>query len=57
MSGCGDCLTAGMIYGIHGNLNEVDCVSIALKAAALSLRSLDAVPQSLARMLVANDKS
>ncbi|XP_076247460.1 uncharacterized protein LOC143187255 [Calliopsis andreniformis] len=47
VSGCGDCLTAGIIYGIHKNLNEVDCLSLALKAAALSLTSLDAVPASL----------
>lgn len=47
VSGCGDCLTAGMIYGIHKNLDEIDCVSVALKAAALSLRSFDAVPRTL----------
>ncbi|XP_054014330.1 uncharacterized protein LOC128895617 [Hylaeus anthracinus] len=47
VSGCGDCLTAGIIYGIHKNLYETDCLSLGLKAAALSLTSLDAVPASL----------
>ncbi|XP_071561331.1 uncharacterized protein [Temnothorax nylanderi] len=47
VSGCGDCFTAGMIYGIHKNLDEIGCVSVALKAAALSLRSFDAVPRTL----------
>lgn len=47
VSGCGDCLTAGIIYGIHKNFDETDCLSLALKAAALSLTSLDAIPSSL----------
>ncbi|XP_011633807.1 pseudouridine-metabolizing bifunctional protein C1861.05 isoform X2 [Pogonomyrmex barbatus] len=47
VSGCGDCLTAGIIYGIHKDLDEVDCISVALRAAALSLRSFDAVPRTL----------
>lgn len=47
VSGCGDCLTAGVIYGIHKNLDEIGCVSVALKAAALSLRSFNAVPRTL----------
>jgi len=46
-SGCGDCLTAGIIYGIHKNLDEDGCITVALKAAALSLRSFDAVPRTL----------
>ncbi|XP_076281429.1 uncharacterized protein LOC143209541 [Lasioglossum baleicum] len=53
VSGCGDCLTAGMIYGIHKNMIETDCLSLTLKAAALSLTSLDAVPASLS--LLCND--
>ena len=53
VSGCGDCLTAGIIYGIHKNLDERGCLSLALKAAALSLTSLDAVPSSLS--LLCND--
>lgn len=56
VSGCGDCLTAGIIYGIHRNLNESTCLSLALKAAALSLTSLDAVPASLS-LLCNNIKS
>lgn len=55
VSGCGDCLTAGMIYGIHKNLDEINCVSIALKAASLSLKSFDTVPQTLI-MLSHSDK-
>lgn len=51
VSGCGDCLTAGMIYGIHKNLDEIGCVSVALKAAALSLKSYDAVPGTLRDVL------
>lgn len=47
VSGCGDCLTAGIIYGIHKNLDEIGCISVALRAAALSLRSFDAVPRTL----------
>lgn len=47
VSGCGDCLAAGIICGIHRNLDEVTCVTAALKAAALSLRSYETVPQTL----------
>ncbi|XP_031847824.2 uncharacterized protein LOC116433651 [Nomia melanderi] len=50
VSGCGDCLTAGIICGIHKNMIETDCLSLALKAAALSLTSLDAVPPSLSML-------
>ncbi|XP_011351704.1 pseudouridine-metabolizing bifunctional protein C1861.05 isoform X2 [Ooceraea biroi] len=50
VSGCGDCLAAGIICGIHRNLDESGCVSLALKTAALSLSSLDAVPQTLAEL-------
>ncbi|KYM80311.1 hypothetical protein ALC53_09405 [Atta colombica] len=51
VSGCGDCLTAGIIYGIHKNLDEIGCISVALKAASLSLRSFDAVPRTLRDVL------
>jgi len=54
VSGSGDCLTAGMIYGIHKNLDEINCISIALKAAALSLKSFDTVPQTLAMLSHSN---
>ncbi|XP_014470520.1 PREDICTED: pseudouridine-metabolizing bifunctional protein C1861.05 isoform X1 [Dinoponera quadriceps] len=47
VSGCGDCLTAGVIYGVHRNLVESDCISLGLRAAALSLKSLDTVPPTL----------
>ncbi|XP_076752298.1 uncharacterized protein LOC143424234 [Xylocopa sonorina] len=47
VSGCGDCLSAGIIYGIHKNQDETSCLSLALQAAALSLTSLDTVPSSL----------
>ncbi|KOC70624.1 hypothetical protein WH47_03640, partial [Habropoda laboriosa] len=50
VSGCGDCLTAGIIYGIHKNFDETTCLSLALKAASLSLVSLDAVPASLSSL-------
>ncbi|XP_076662445.1 uncharacterized protein LOC143365797 isoform X2 [Halictus rubicundus] len=50
VSGCGDCLTAGMIYGIHKNMIETDCLSFTLKAVALSLTSLEAVPASLSSL-------
>lgn len=56
VSGCGDCLTAGIIYGIHKNLDETNCISIALKAAALSLRSFDTVPRTL-KMLSSSNES
>ncbi|XP_072745140.1 uncharacterized protein [Anoplolepis gracilipes] len=55
VSGCGDCLTAGIIYGIHKNLNETDCISIALKAAALSSRSFDTVPRTLTMLSNSNE--
>lgn len=55
-SGCGDCFAAGIIYGIHNNLNEENCVSLALKAAALSLRSHEPVPSTLASLNETNFK-
>ncbi|XP_066602290.1 uncharacterized protein [Prorops nasuta] len=50
VSGCGDCLNAGIIFGIHHGLSESSCVSLALKAAALSLASLDPVPSTLTQI-------
>ncbi|KAK2582265.1 hypothetical protein KPH14_004611 [Odynerus spinipes] len=47
VSGCGDCLAAGIIHGIHKNLDEESCVALALKAAALSLKSYEPVPSTL----------
>ncbi|EFN87195.1 hypothetical protein EAI_12885 [Harpegnathos saltator] len=58
VSGCGDCLAAGVIYGIHRNLDESDCILVGLRAAALSLKSFDAVPPTLEAVLSINgDKS
>ncbi|XP_032682752.1 pseudouridine-metabolizing bifunctional protein C1861.05 isoform X2 [Odontomachus brunneus] len=57
VSGCGDCLTAGVIYGIHRDLNESNCISIALKAAALSLKSFDTVPSTLKVLSINGKKS
>jgi len=53
VSGCGDCLAAGIIRGIHANLSESECISLGLKTAALSLKSFDAVPRTL--MDLSND--
>ncbi|XP_063992932.1 uncharacterized protein LOC135170804 [Diachasmimorpha longicaudata] len=47
VSGCGDCLVAGITSGVLRGLNEESCVSLGLKAAGLSLESTDAVPLSL----------
>jgi len=54
VSGCGDCLAAGIIRGIHANLSESECISLGLKTAALSLKSFDAVPQTLMDLSNAN---
>lgn len=50
VSGSGDCLAAGMICGILRGLDEQSCVSLALKAAALSLKSHKTVPSTLASL-------
>ncbi|XP_046613096.1 pseudouridine-metabolizing bifunctional protein C1861.05 isoform X1 [Neodiprion virginianus] len=47
VSGCGDCLVAGVIRGIQEGLDEASCVRLALKAASVSLTSFDPVPASL----------
>ena len=44
VSGCGDCLAAAIIAGSYRGLNEAECVSYALEAAAISLRSYEPVP-------------
>ncbi|XP_015183413.1 PREDICTED: pseudouridine-metabolizing bifunctional protein C1861.05 [Polistes dominula] len=49
-SGCGDCFAAGIIYGIHKNLNEENCINLALKAADLSLKSYQPVPSTLSNL-------
>lgn len=50
VSGCGDCLAAGIITGILRGLGEESCVNIGLEAAAISLESLETVPETLARL-------
>lgn len=50
VSGCGDCLAAGIICGIHHNMDEINCVKFALKAADLSIKSFDPVPPTLATL-------
>lgn len=55
VSGCGDCFTAGIIYGIHKNLDEANCISVALRAASLSLRSFDTVPRALTMLSSSNE--
>ena len=47
VSGCGDCLAAGIIAGILNGQDEANCIAHGLKAAALSLKSFEAVPSTL----------
>ncbi|XP_034943463.1 pseudouridine-metabolizing bifunctional protein C1861.05 isoform X2 [Chelonus insularis] len=48
VSGCGDCLAAAIITGILRGLSEEMCITLGLKAAAVSLKSFENVPQALA---------
>ncbi|XP_012272810.1 pseudouridine-metabolizing bifunctional protein C1861.05 [Orussus abietinus] len=50
VTGCGDCLAAGIICGILQNLSEAHCVSLGLQAAVLSLKSLHPVPSTLSEL-------
>lgn len=50
VSGCGDCLAAGIILGVLRNLPESSCVALGLQAAAISLRSTEATPLSLTKL-------
>lgn len=52
VSGSGDCLAAGMMCGILRGLDEERCVSLALRAAALSLKSHKTVPSTLSSLRV-----
>ncbi|XP_043476485.1 pseudouridine-metabolizing bifunctional protein C1861.05 [Leptopilina heterotoma] len=52
VSGCGDCLAAGIIVGILNKFSEAECISLGLKAAAISLRSFEAVPQQLSTLQI-----
>ncbi|XP_011311477.1 pseudouridine-metabolizing bifunctional protein C1861.05 [Fopius arisanus] len=58
VSGCGDCLAAGIISGVLRELDEETCVSLGLRAAQLSLESPQTVPISLRtlRPLIINNK-
>ncbi|XP_012264907.2 pseudouridine-metabolizing bifunctional protein C1861.05 isoform X2 [Athalia rosae] len=47
VSGCGDCLAAGVIFGIEQGWGEAKCLKLALQAASLSLVSHDSVPATL----------
>ena len=49
VSGCGDCLAAGIIVGILDGLDEANCILFGLKAAAISLKSFEAVPSTLSK--------
>lgn len=50
VSGCGDCLAAGIIGGILKGIDEVSCVNLGLRAAGISLQSLETVPKTLIRL-------
>ena len=47
VSGAGDCLSAGFIAGILTGQNNHEAMKIGLKAARLSLLSMDTVPDTL----------
>lgn len=47
VSGSGDCLAAAMIMGVLNGLPETKCVDMGLKAAALSMKAYETVPNSL----------
>ncbi|KAF7998596.1 hypothetical protein HCN44_011004 [Aphidius gifuensis] len=47
VSGCGDCLAAGVISGIMKGMDEASCVNLGLKAAGICLESLETVPKTL----------
>ncbi|OXU17040.1 hypothetical protein TSAR_000228 [Trichomalopsis sarcophagae] len=47
VSGCGDCLAAGIITGILRGWKESSCVSLGLHAAKESLTSFETVPSTL----------
>lgn len=47
VSGCGDCLAAGIITGILKGWKESSCILLGLHAAKQSLISYETVPQTL----------
>lgn len=52
VSGCGDCLAAGIIVGILNKFSEAECLALGLEAAAISLKSFEAVPQQLSTLRI-----
>ena len=55
VSGCGDCLAAGIITGILRGWKESSCVSLGLHAAKESLISYETVPTTLISLPVNED--
>jgi sugar/nucleoside kinase (ribokinase family) len=47
VSGCGDCLAAGIITGMLRGWKESDCITLGLRAANQSLTSYETVPNIL----------
>ena len=47
VSGAGDCLSAGFIKGLLQGYDHETCVKMGIKAARLSLKSMDTVPETL----------
>ncbi|KAK0180274.1 hypothetical protein PV327_005935 [Microctonus hyperodae] len=47
VSGCGDCLAAGIISGMLKGYDELSSVSLGLRAAAISLQSFETTPATL----------
>ncbi|CAD6234109.1 GSCOCG00007562001-RA-CDS [Cotesia congregata] len=52
VSGCGDCLAAGIITGMLKQLNDESCIYLGLQAAATSLQSLETVPTAALNQLI-----
>ncbi|XP_015585778.1 uncharacterized protein LOC107263278 isoform X2 [Cephus cinctus] len=52
VSGCGDCLAAGIIAGMYQGLTEAECVKLGLKAAAISLHSIHPVPSKISTLRI-----
>ncbi|XP_057332372.1 uncharacterized protein LOC130672097 [Microplitis mediator] len=52
VSGCGDCLAAGIITGMLKQMDDESCVTLGLQAAAVSLQSLESVPAEALSQIV-----
>lgn len=55
VSGCGDCLAAGIITGIVRGWKEPYCLSLGLHAAKQSLTSFETVPSTLTSLPMTED--